>query len=140
MIRRVFGSVQVRLAYADCDPAGIVYFASWFPWMERILSGWAYEHGLRPDELQQNHGFSVLIRQTECEYLHRAKLFDQIRVDMDSATIGATSIRWGFTMTRIGDLTIVGRGHIVWVTVDRTGTPLEIPNVLREAVMQDAEQ
>lgn len=137
MIQRSFGSVDVRLTYADCDPAGILYFASWFPWMERILSGWLYDQGLRSDRLLEEHGFSLLTRQTECEYLHPASLFDEVRVEMDSASIGRTSIRWGFSMTRTGDSVVVSRGRITWVTIDESGAPVEVPAVLRAVIEGD---
>lgn len=133
-----FGSADVLLTYADCDPAGILYFATWFPWMERILTGWMHDQGLRSDELLESHGFALLTRQTECEYLQPASLFDTIRVSMDSAAIGRTSICWGFSMARIDDDAVVSRGKITWVTIDATGTPTEVPPVLQEAISQNA--
>lgn len=131
---REFASTGIRLTYADCDPAGIVYFAAWFPWMERLLSGWLYERGLRSDRLMENHGFSTITRQAECEYLHPADLFDEIRMTMDSAVIGRTSVQWGFTMVRQTDGVEVGRGKITWVTIDGQGRPLRVPEQIRAAV------
>lgn len=129
-----FASTQIRLTYADCDPAGIVYFASWFPWMERLLSTWMYDQGLRSDELLQRHGFSTITRQAECEYLHPADLFDPIVITMNCAVIGRTSLRWGFTMVRTTDEREVGRGQITWVTLDPDGNPVPVPEVVLRAV------
>lgn len=134
MISRTFASADVRLTYADCDPAGILFYGAWFPWMERILSGWLFDQGLRSDGLLERHGFSLLTRQTECEYLRPAKLFDTIRLTLDSATVGRTSIRWGFSMTRIDGMVPVGRGQIVWVTIDEAGTPIGVPHVLSRLI------
>jgi len=131
---RDFASTRIRLTYADCDPAGIVYFASWFPWMERLLSGWLFDQGLRSDQLMENHGFATITRQAECEYLHPAALFDEIRMDMVSARIGRTSVHWGFTMRRERDGVEVGRGKITWVTIDGQGLPLRVPEQIRAAV------
>ena len=41
----------VRLSYADCDPAGIIYYASWFVVMERQLSAWFFAAGFRFDTM-----------------------------------------------------------------------------------------
>lgn len=133
-VERDFASTRIRLTYADCDPAGIVYFASWFPWMERVLSGWLYDQGLRSDRLMENHGFATITRQAECEYLHPADLFDEIRMDMISAAIGRTSVQWGFTMVREGDGIEVGRGKITWVMIDSEGRPTPVPQEIRAAV------
>lgn len=134
MITTEFASLQVQLSYADCDPAGIVYFASWFPWMERLLSGWLFDRGLRSDHLLEKHGFATITRQTECEYLHPADLFDEIRITMDSARVGRTSIQWGFTMLRLSDGAQVARGKITWVTIDASGNAIPVPIVITDAV------
>lgn len=135
-IERGFASTQIRLTYADCDPAGIVYFASWFPWMERLLSGWLYDRGLRSDRLMENYGFATITRQAECEYLHPADLFDEIRMNMDLAVIGRTSVQWGFTMIRTSDGIEVGRGRITWVMIDGEGKPVPVPEQIQAAVVR----
>lgn len=135
-IETEFASVRFRLSYADCDPAGIVYFASWFPWMERLLSEWMYDHSLRSDQLFQQHGFMVITCHAECEYLYPASLFDPILVTMNSAKIGKTSLKWGFEIIRTTDELLVGRGQLIWVTIGADGAPVPVPSNLVNLVQK----
>jgi hypothetical protein len=78
----VLHSVTFRLGYADTDPAGILYYAAWFPWMERMQSEWFYLNDLRQDRLSERHGFWTVTCHTECDYLVPVGLFDEIRIEL----------------------------------------------------------
>jgi len=39
---RVLSVTRMRLSYADTDPAGLVYYATWFGWMERVSTEWMF--------------------------------------------------------------------------------------------------
>lgn len=127
----VIHHLDMRLAYADCDPAGILYYATWFPWMERVQSEWLYLNGFRQDTLQQVHGFRTITRSAHCEYLAPATLFQQIRVNLSVDHIGRTSFRWGCAMVRADDGVTVARGSLALVTIDDDGRPLPVPDSLR---------
>lgn len=133
-VHREFGSASFQLTYADCDPAGIVYFASWFPWMERILTGWLFDQNLPSDQILEQHGFATITRQAECEYLEPAALFDKITMSMVSAVFGRTSIQWRFDIVRSTDGALVGRGKITLVIIDRGGKATPVPEVLRQKI------
>ena len=45
----VLHALEFRLAYSECDPAGIVYYATYYPWMERTNTEWLFVSGARPD-------------------------------------------------------------------------------------------
>lgn len=132
-----FDATRIRLTYAHCDPAGIVYFATWFPVMESMLSGWLHDRGLRSDKLLERFGFATITRQAECEYLSPAALFDEIRVAMTSATVGRTSIQWGFEMIRPLDGVMVGRGKFTLVIIDGGGAAMPVPPRILDAIAGD---
>ena len=121
-----------RLGYADTDPAGILYYAAWFPWMERLQSEWFFLNGLRQDQLAERHGFWTVTSHTECDYLVPVGLFDEIRVEIRVARIGTTSFEMDYQMRRTSDDVLVGRGLIRIVTVTPEGTSTPIPPMLRE--------
>ncbi|RIJ71321.1 acyl-CoA thioesterase [Nakamurella silvestris] len=123
--------LDLRLAYADCDPAGILYYAAWFPWMERVQSEWLYLNGFRQDQLQQVWGFRTITRSANCEYLVPATLFEQIRVQLSVEHLGRTSFRWGFDMVRLSDSVPVARAALTLVTIDDDGRPTAVPQPLR---------
>lgn len=124
----------VRLTYADCDPAGIIYYAAWFPWMERIQSEWFFRNGLRQDQLLDTHGFSTVTRHAECEYLAQVGLFDTIEVSLRKRHLGSTSVTLGHEMWWREGARPAARGSITLVTLSTAGTPIEVPDAVREAL------
>lgn len=125
-------TVRFRLSYADCDPAGIVYFATWFPWMEKAHTEYWLLRGLRFDHLMERFGSIPVTRQTECEYLVTTRLFDEIGCEMRPGRLGRTSFRMGFTFVREADRAVVARSSLTLVCMDRAGRPVAVPGPLRE--------
>jgi acyl-CoA thioester hydrolase len=123
-------SLTFRLSYADTDPAGILYFAAWFPWMERAQSEWLFLNGLRQDRLAEQHGFWTVTCHTECDYLVPVGLFDEIRLELRLARIGHRSFDTEHRLFRTSDDVLVGRGLIRVVTVTPEGTSCALPDVL----------
>lgn len=124
--------LDLRLSYADCDPAQILYFAAWFPWMERVQTEWLYLNDLRQDTLEERFGFRTVTRHTECQYLVPARLFERIRISLAVGDVGRTSFRWLTRMTRLDDGILVATGATTLVTTDTGGRPVAVPSPLRE--------
>ncbi|WP_434446926.1 acyl-CoA thioesterase [Lentzea sp. E54] len=128
--------LELRLSYADCDPARILYFAAWFPWMERVHTEWLYLNDLRQDTLDERYGFRTITRAAECEYLAPASLFQRVRIGLGVAHLGRTSFRWDLRMTRLDDGGLVARGSMTLVTIGTGGSPVPVPEPLRSLVAQ----
>jgi acyl-CoA thioester hydrolase len=129
--RPVVHTHTVRLSYADTDPAGILYYAAWFPMMEGLQSEFLFLQGLRQDTLIERFGWWTVSRATTCEYLAAARLFDEIRIDLRIGRIGGTSFRFAFEMTRLDDDVRVARAENTVVTVSPAQDPVRIPADLR---------
>lgn len=125
-------TLTFRLSYADTDPAGILYYGAWFPWMERMQSEWFYLNGLRQDRLAEEHGFWSVTCRTECEYLVPVGLFDEIRAELRLGRIGTRSFDMQHDLRRTSDDVLVGRGLIRIVTVTPEGDSTPIPLLLKE--------
>lgn len=123
---------QIRLGYADTDPAGILYFASWFPVMERLQSEFLFLQGLRQDQLKDTHGWWTVNRATECEYLAAARLFDLIRVELRVGRIGTSSFKFEHEMWREDDGAKVARGSLTLVTVSPEQEVVRMPDDLKQ--------
>ena len=124
-------SLTFRLSYADTDPAGILYYGAWFPWMERMQSEWFFLNDLRQDQLSERHGFWSVTCHTECDYLLPVGLFDEIRIELRQGRIGAGSFDLLHRMVRTCDGAVVARALITVVTVTPEGQATAIPPVLR---------
>ncbi|MCR2813306.1 acyl-CoA thioesterase [Microbacterium sp. zg.Y1090] len=130
-VGRVLHEHVVRLSYADTDPAGILYYAAWFPKMEALQSEFLYLQGLRQDTLVNRFGWWTVSRATQCEYLAAARLFDQVRIELRMGRIGSSSFRFAFRMVRVDDGVLVARAENTVVTVSPEQTPVPIPRDLR---------
>lgn len=128
----VLRSHLVRLSYGDTDPAGILYYAAWFPKMEALQSEFLFEQGLRQDELVERYGWCTVSRAAGCEYLAAAVLFDQVRIELRLGKVGTSSFTFEFEMHRVSDGVLVARAHNTLVTVSPAQTTVRIPELLRE--------
>jgi acyl-CoA thioester hydrolase len=133
---RILHSHTIRLSYGDTDPAGILYYAAWFPMMEAVQSEFFYLRGLRQDTLKERFGWWTVSRATECEYLAAARLFDVVQIDLRLGRIGTSSFRCEFEMRREADAVVVARAANTIVTVSPTQSTVPIPPELR-ALLQD---
>jgi len=129
-------ALSVRLSYADCDPAGILYYAAWFIVMERVLSEWFLGRGFRFDTMTDQVGGAPVTRSTWCEYLAPARVYDLVSVEMRVAEVGRSSYALSFEMTRSDDGVVVARSGICCVFLDRSGVPAPLPAGFR-AVLED---
>lgn len=120
-----------RLGYADTDPAGILYYAAWFPWMERLQTAWFADNGLRQDTLKDRFGFWTVNAHTECDYLVAVELLDEIRLELRVGQIRSSAFRMEHTMWRTRDEVQVARAAMDLVTVTPEGHATRIPPLLR---------
>ncbi|MDT4892459.1 MAG: acyl-CoA thioester hydrolase [Pseudonocardiales bacterium] len=122
---------QIVIVYADTDAAGIIYFAAWFPWLERLHTEWLLGHDVRFPELYDRCGASVVTRATTCEYLAVVRPYDRIDISMAVGAVGVRSYRLDYAMTRAGDGLEVARATLSLVGVDREGRSAPVPELIK---------
>lgn len=123
-----------RLSYADTDPAGILYYAAWFPRMEALQTEWLFLNGFRQDTLLERFGWWTVSRATHCDYLAAARLFEEITIELRIGEIGTSSVRFDFEMWRREDDVQVARASNWLVTVAPDQRPIRIPEPLRQCL------
>jgi acyl-CoA thioesterase FadM len=130
------------LTYADCDPAGIIYYASAFPIMERAFMAWALDNGVAPDQLRALGEPLPVARSASADYFIPMKVLDRIRCDLYCDSIGRSSIDWRTTFTPLAslegpspaDAPIVFEGHLRQVYVGGDGRSTSVPDVVRKLI------
>lgn len=127
----ILHTLRFRLGYADTDPAGILYYAAWLPWMERTQSEWLYLNDWRQDSLLERHGWWTVTRKVECEYLWPVGLYDEIDLHLSIGDIGTSSFRFEHRMVRVADAMEVARASNLIVTVGADTRPIPVPSALR---------
>ena len=123
---------RIVITYADTDAAGIIYFAAWFPWMERMHTEWLGGHGVRFAELTGRDGASVVTRATECEYLSAVRPYDEIEIRMSTGHLSRRSYRMDYRMTRVPDGVEVARSSMTLVGIDADGHAAALPVSIAE--------
>jgi YbgC/YbaW family acyl-CoA thioester hydrolase len=120
-----------RLTYGDCDPAGIVYYAKYFRWMEHTHTTWWFAAGERIDQMQQRHGVELVTRHTGCEFTAPARPFDVVVAELCAEAVGRTSFRMRVDFSLEGGPQ-VATGDLTLVTIDGDGRPAPVPTALRK--------
>jgi acyl-CoA thioester hydrolase len=131
----VLHHLDFRLSYGECDPAGIIYFGAYHPWMERTHTDWHFLRGIRNDQQFDRYGVSTVSRHSSVTYEHPARLFDPIRVEMRCGQIGTTSYTNRFDFRHRDDDRLLAVGTMTLVFVDRDLRPTPVPDWMREHLL-----
>jgi YbgC/YbaW family acyl-CoA thioester hydrolase len=123
---------RIVISYADTDAAGIIYFAAWFPWMERLHTEWLAGHGVRFTDLAGRRGTSVAARATSCEYLAVVRPYDEVEIGMSVGHLGRRSYRMDYLMTRAGDAAPVARASLTLAGIGADGAAAPIPALIAD--------
>jgi acyl-CoA thioester hydrolase len=124
-------ALDFRLTYSDCDPAGLVYFAAYYPWIERAVTEWWIGAGVDFGSMLERFGAFLVARSTSCEYLAAARSFDLLSARLRLSFIGRTSLTFGIDIVRRTDDVLVARGSYTLVSVDAGQKPIAVPDSIR---------
>lgn len=124
-------SLDFRLTYSDCDPAGLVYFAAYYPWIERAVTEWWIGAGVDFGSMLERFGAFLVARSTSCEYLVAARPFDLVSARLRLGAIGRTSLTFAIDIVRRTDGVLVARGSYTLVSVDSGQRPIPVPDSIR---------
>ena len=119
----VLHEIDLRLSYGDCDPAGIVYYAAYYPWFERVFNEWTFLNGFPPDRMRELWGSTHVSRSSGCEYLIPGRLFDPFTCRMRLGHVGSTSFSMRFDVDHRDHGQTYARGRMVFVFIDEQFPP-----------------
>jgi acyl-CoA thioester hydrolase len=91
-IQPVLHEIDFRLSYGDCDPAGIVYFAAYYPWFDRTYNEWAFLGGFAPSKMVELWGATHVSVASDCRYRIPGRLHDPFTCRLRLGHVGTTSI------------------------------------------------
>jgi acyl-CoA thioesterase FadM len=124
------------LTYADCDPAGIIYYANAFELIERLYMAFALENGITPTQLAAAGEAVPVGRSASGEFFERMAVLDRIRCDLYCDSVGRSSLDFRCTFTRLagGGTGLAFEGHLRQVYVGDDGRPARVPDRIRAIV------
>jgi acyl-CoA thioester hydrolase len=83
---------QVRIAYADTDRMGVVYYANYFMLFERGRTELMRNVGLRYRDLEENEKVFLPVSEASCRYLAPAHYDDLITVRTKVKELGRAHV------------------------------------------------
>lgn len=135
----VIHAIDLRLSYGDCDPAGIVYFAAYYPWFERTYNEWAFLGGFSPSRMHELWGATHISVASGCRYHVPGRLHDALRCEMRLGRLGTTSFSPHFSIVERATGDLFAEGTMTFVFVDQENLydderprPVRVPHQLRE--------
>lgn len=137
----VIHELGFRLSYADCDPAGIVYYAAYYPWFERVYNEWAYLGGHPTERMHELWGATHISVSSGCNYRMPGRLNDPFTARMRLGHLGTTSFSMTFTVDHRETGETYADGSMTMVFVDTPTLdddvrprPAPIPEGMRRAL------
>ena len=128
--------VKLQTYWADCDPAGIVYFANFFRFIGLAEEELYLQAALRRQELLDAHGVWMPRVETHAKFIRPIRNGSAIRVRMDPQFEGEKTVRFVFEVLDDETGTLLATGYLTVVCVERATfkarpIPEAIRNVLR---------
>src|SRR5438552_6190662 len=124
--------------FGDTDMAGIVHFANFFRYMEAAEHAFLRACGLSVLGDWQGQTITFPRVHADCDFLRPARFQDVLEIDVTLEHIGRTSVRYGFTFHKAGE--VIARGHITTVLCrvgpDHTMEAFEMPEPLRAQLLR----
>ncbi len=123
-----FSTIQYRVPYADTDRMGVVYYANYLVYFERLRTQLMEDLGLPYPELEQR-GFAMPVVEAHLVYRAGARYDDRLEVRGRLAWIKRARLRVDCEVWR-GDR-LLAEGYTVHACIDiATGRPVRMPREL----------
>ena len=130
-------SLQLRIAYADTDQMGVVYYGNYLTFFEKARTEWLRDAGF-PYTIIEERGFYFPVMYAECKYFYPAKYDDLITVETRLIEITAASITCAYDVKCNGKLLV--KGITKHPFVDKTMKPVRFPPDIRKIFEEKLEK
>ena len=104
---------KLRVEFSDTDAAGIVHFANFFRYMERVEHSFWRSLGLSVQSRVGDHEIGFPRVKVDCEYFAPARFEDELDVVLTLDRLGGKSITFHIEFHCAGEL--LARGHVIIV-------------------------
>ncbi len=129
-------AMQYRVPYAETDQMGVVYYAHYLVYFERIRSVLLRDIGLPYGELEHK-GFALPVIEAHVAYKKPAKYEDELQIAGWLAWAQGVRCRVDCEVRRDG--VVLAEGYTVHACIDRaSGRPTRIPPEFAPFCAQDA--
>jgi acyl-CoA thioester hydrolase len=121
---------DVRIAYADTDRMGVVYYANYLVLFERGRTEWLRSIGIRYRDMEEKQRIFMPAMEAHVEYFAPARYDDLIKVRTFLKELGAAHIVFGSEIYDEGNQRIA-QGYVKLAVVNLLWKPTRLPPELR---------
>lgn len=121
-----------RIAYADTDRMGVVYYANYLTLFERGRTELMRSIGLRYRDLEEKEKVFLPVSEAVCRYLHPAKYDDLIRVRTKIEKVGGASIDFSYEIVDVESHQKIAEGTTRHPFVNEQWKPVRVPQKIKE--------
>ena len=122
------GEFKIKIYYEDTDSGGVVYYANYLKFLERARTEMIFSLGLSNRKLLDDYKILIIVKSCKIEYKKPLMLEDLIVVKSKIKSISKSSFIMEQLIEKNG--TLASESEIVLVTVNVSGKPVKIPDVL----------
>jgi 4-hydroxybenzoyl-CoA thioesterase len=124
--------LEQPIRFADCDPAGIVYFPRYLEMMNHLVEDWfRYGLGMSFADMHSQHKLGVPVVNTKVDFVAAARLGDELHLDLAIARLGHSSLELAITGAVNGEVKLRARHRIATISLE-SFRAIAIPEDLRE--------
>lgn len=125
-------NIPVRIYYEDTDAGGVVYYANYLKFFERVRTEWLRSLGIEQDELL-NKGIAFVVRSVNMENLASARFNDLLSVTSSIRELKRASLVFSQAILRGETLIATAEVKVACVDLNRS-RPVAIPSYIKGAI------
>lgn len=118
--------------FEETDAQGIVFYGNYATYQDETFNEYMEAIGF-PVDVMGDRGFDVHVVNLELGYRAPARFRDRLTNALRATRIGESSIEFDYEC-RTADGEIIVDGSVTHVVVDESGSPMRVPDELREAI------
>jgi len=124
----------LRIRFAHCDPAGLVYFPQYLVMLNGLVEDWFTDGlGLPYAELLGPRRTGLPIVQLQCDFSAVSRMGDQVTLGLQVERLGNSSLTLALDVRAGGELRMASRQVLVFTSLD-THKPVPVPDDVRQAI------
>ena len=120
---------KLKIYYEDTDSGGVVYYANYLKFTERATTNLINDLGYSLKKLNDDHDCLFIVKKLNCDYVHSARLEDELIVQSKFLKINNASFELEQNILRNNQ--IIFTSEIIMVCVSPLGQPKKIPQDLK---------
>jgi YbgC/YbaW family acyl-CoA thioester hydrolase len=121
----IVGCFACQVQWGDCDPAGIIFYPTYFRWMDAATWAFLDSVGYSPKRMRAEHLAMPLVS-AQCDFLAPAEQGDRCEVRSRIARFGGKSFVVTHQIVRADDVLAQGVETRVWGRFSQgPGTPMK---------------